>query len=88
MIKIGDLVVVVRLPSCGCAQALGEIFQVTDFVDTKTPHCIHCQAPRPAGPAAMGSPTGFSIELDRLKRIPPIDELDKLIVEEKNTVTA
>lgn len=82
MIKVGDLVWVADLPSCGCPHALGSIFHVTAFNDAPFSGCVHCGADRVPALAAWGDPSGWSVEVWRLRRIPPLEELDEVKKEE------
>ena len=80
-IKAGDLVVVVRASSCGCPPKLGHIFRVLEVRPPKGRlHCKHCKADLAPDPVAVERHApGFGSrvwELNRLKRIPPLDELE------------
>lgn len=86
MIKAGDLVQVVKLPSCGCSQMMKQVFQVTEFNNFSNPFCIHCGLLRERCEAAYSEVGKFSIEVYRLKRIFPLDETET--VTEKETLYA
>lgn len=81
-IKVGDLVAVIRGNGCHCSKDcdswLGRIFVVESLGKLET-KCYYCRAPFGVRPVAN---TGqFSLQLNRLKRIPPLDELEGVIVE-------
>jgi hypothetical protein len=83
-IKVGDLVVVVKpTPCCGNHGHIGTIFQVARLVHLEG-RCNWCGQVPPAEPGAdwgKNDASGFS--LITLKRIPPLDELERdQIVEE------
>jgi len=83
MIEVGDTVMVVRLPSCGCDTAMGHVFEVAGIRGSSTPPiCITCQRERIDGnPAAFGE--GHDpVELYRLKKLPPFHELANRKTEE------
>jgi hypothetical protein len=88
VIKVGDLVWVDKLPSCGCPHALGSIFQVTELRESRVGGCVHCGAYRPEASIAFGDDSRLGVEVYRLKRIPPLDELEKQTEEESREVTA
>lgn len=77
-ISVGDLVMVIRHTKyanlCACpSTAIGHIFRVQDI--SKTPsHCGRCMKPYPAEWCAWDG--GVVYELTRLKRIPPLSELE------------
>jgi hypothetical protein len=75
-IKPGDLVMVVRPSECGCRSSFGRTFRVSqvwhDITDIPCPQC-----------GVLVRETSFAFmdtdeagELFRLKRIPPLSELD------------
>ena len=70
-IAVGDLVQVVKLPSCGCDTAMGWIFEVSDIYDSEWAACLTCHSLRDAVPSALPA----KVEVYRLKRIPPLEEL-------------
>ena len=75
-IKVGDLVVVVRGMGC-CGKPTGnegKIFQVSRFENSGCT-CVYCGfSPMPT--SAWGLQGALSITLDRLRRIPPLSELE------------
>jgi len=76
-IKVGDLVVVARgMPCCGTRTGReGTIFVVSSIVLCPDVICLVCKAPLPP-PTAFGSRwKGF--DLQRLRKIPPLWELDE-----------
>jgi hypothetical protein len=76
-IEVGDLVVVWRLtPCCGKgAERVGQIFLVRSF--TTAANCCHFCGRSRTELLARG-PDGFRpIRLSRLKRIPPLADLDR-----------
>jgi hypothetical protein len=81
-IKVGDLVMVVRpTPCCNVSTgAEGLIFTVANF-DDYFKQCKFCSAPfQVSETSAEGASVG-AIRVSRLKRIPPLSELDDV----KNT---
>lgn len=81
-IAVGDLVVVARASACcGSTAWMGHTFKVTRIGRSPT-SCHKCDG-RVGAPAALGSPTGKWAGLDRLKRIPPLEELEGQRTEEK-----
>jgi hypothetical protein len=93
-IKVGDLVVVVRI-ACGCgySKALGRIFTVKEINDKHTT-CNGCGV-KAVGPFAtsgwmgrnhLGKLTLAAYAVRRLRRIPPLGELEG--VDEKETLHA
>ena len=79
-IQVGDMVMVVRGVTCcgSLTGSEGKIFAVTSiFTDTKGYICDFCEAKNEQY-AARGLPgTPRAIDLDRLKRIPPLSELEE-----------
>ena len=76
-IKVGDMVVVVRgMPCCGHSTPMqGHIFRVAQIRErtmTRFP-CLYCAA-ESDNPAALGGEK--PVDLCRLKRIPPLSELE------------
>jgi len=83
-IEVGDLVVVYKLPSCKCPQSLGLFGQVLALRHVGKASCAHCGAEREPALVAFGiTEDGCGIEAYRLKKIPPIEVLDELILEEE-----
>jgi hypothetical protein len=76
-IKVGDLVMVVRPRYC-CPHKnphLGTIFKVSKLLTTTAP-CDECGDRSPIDSAlAEGMTAGYNVL--RLKRIPPLDELER-----------
>lgn len=80
-IKVGDLVMVVKLPACKCPRThLGEIFTVIEVDGPIGWHCGACKSKTGYGMTARLT-TQFWAGFYRLKRIPPLEELerDKLV---------
>jgi hypothetical protein len=78
-IKVGDLVMVVRgARCCGGSDALGLIFKVDSIFhyDATDSKCRHCHAPAESGPVA-DSHLPHVWYLHKLRRIPPLDELER-----------
>lgn len=75
-IKAGDLVVVSRPRRCGCVGRLGKVFAVS-HVHTCVGNmkCASCGALYPAIAYAQDE-IGKTYDIERLKRIPPISELE------------
>ena len=83
-IKVGDLVVVMRPKRCGCNNSIGRIWVVKDLnSDERSGRCTECGVVTypPVTPTAHIS-NGYA-ELWRLKRIPPLSELEGERTEEK-----
>ena len=78
-IAVGDLVVVVRGLSCGCLNRVGEVFRVSEIrKSSPTGMCTSCNAIFDAQgiTVACGHPEG-TVNIKRLKRIPPLEELER-----------
>jgi hypothetical protein len=78
-IKVGDLVVVVKPTACcGAADHVGEIFRVAEIL-TLEGICRHCfRLPPPELGADYDTVhTNGGYSLSNLKRIPPLDELER-----------
>lgn len=80
-IQVGDLVQVVRASECGCTSTVGLIFRITEPPSWWISRCNTCGDRRmntllyESGiSASNGSTYGF--EGYRLKRIPPLEELE------------
>lgn len=74
-IKVGDLVMVVRATQCcGNVAANGWTYIVRRLV----PGPFVCYGCRKSSnePSAFGAPDGSMVRLSRLKRIPPLSELE------------
>ena len=80
-IQVGDLVMVVKaIPCCGTiGQWMGKIFTVVAFAPTWT--CAKCKKTTFATAAMIDS--HWRQPLVRLKRIPPLEELEGQRTEEK-----
>ena len=89
-IKVGDLVVVVRYGvSCprGCnkgTDTLGRIFSVRS-VEYMPLLCVGCDAPKGWATAAVAESGEQVYRVERLKRIPPLSELDDVKQDEEIT---
>lgn len=82
-ISVGDLVVVVRYAKkfCGCggkSNTIGRIFRVHDIRMSENRRCVDCNARKPDAIVAYpeNDPNNLIYTLDRLKRIPPLGELE------------
>ena len=79
-ISVGDLVQVVRKKPCGCIDTLGEIFVVETIVPAWAPaHCGTCMETTSSKGTPIAKWPGsqnFYSELSRLRRIPPLSELE------------
>ena len=81
MIEVGDLVVVVRpTPCCKKDGSIGKIYTVTGFISQA--RCKHCGEIY-EGSVAVVEEAGRGEPVSRLKRIPPMGELDNLILMEE-----
>lgn len=90
-IKVGDLVQVVKWPCCG--SHLGRIFKVGAMWNgvSDVNGCWQCSFIQSAGsPVIAGEGSrdsdGFRAKIEYLKRIPPLDELER--VSEREELTA
>jgi hypothetical protein len=90
-IKVGDLVVLVRGHECALAEAGGVpfVFNAT-YRYTTSVHCARCKADPLFGPGDYPrlpkSLGGWVVPMTWLKRIPPLDELER--EQEKKEITA
>ena len=85
-IEGGDLVMVVGPIQC-CRKytfVQGLVFRVGAFDIIGSWACIHCGSPMTGLPVAQGD--GHTIEVARLKRIPPLTEPDS--IEKREELTA
>jgi hypothetical protein len=73
-IKTGDLVQIVRPTRCGCGKSIGLIFQVS-AVESHSSYCDTCKAQLGTEIVALGL-HHYGMPLWRLKRIPPLSELE------------
>ena len=76
-INVGDLAVIVKPLPCGCSASLGLIFLVERIERCETyGYCVYCkQKTFPAGVCVVAH-GDFYTEVSRVKRIPPLDELE------------
>lgn len=77
-IEVGDLVYVAMLPTCGCDTAMGWTFVVDSFIEPRSAACVTCFKTRPAETCVWP----HNVELRRLKRIPPLADLEGKRTEE------
>jgi hypothetical protein len=78
-IKVGDLVVVVKPTACcGADDHVGDIFRVAQIVTLKG-RCNYCfrLSPPELGADYDQLPNNGGFGLSNLKRIPPLDELER-----------
>ena len=77
-ISAGDLVQIVRNRRCGCTTYMGLVFVVKSIATSaKGGYCHLCLGDTyPVGTVRAETPWGGYSELSRLKRIPPLDELE------------
>lgn len=82
-ISVGDLVVIVKPRICGCMEPLGHIHLVKKIIMSRESgvKCIYCGDVQPQTLLADFGEVGT--QLYRLKRIPPLNELEGLKSEEK-----
>lgn len=83
-IAVGDLVQVVKpKPCCGSTASMGQIFRVANIRggDWVLGPCWHCRADL-CVPHAQDPADGLWAEISRLKRIPPLSELEGQRTEE------
>jgi len=74
-ISVGDLVVVVKPKPCCGQGALGMVFRVTAILTTPT-RCLFCKTRNPLLLVAKGEADGLFVRFSRLKRIPPLVDLE------------
>lgn len=83
-IKAGDLVIVVKPKPC-CGKGMpGAIFRVTT-VSGGPAHCMLCGHYYIDSLDAQDETDGAWVEVNRLKRIPPLEELDDVKKNEEIT---
>jgi hypothetical protein len=84
-ISVGDLAIIVRAsPCCGNTASLGRTFRISD-ANRMQRRCTFCGTSRDAdGLQVDGQP--YWVDRDRVKRIPPPEELG--IVNERGELTA
>lgn len=77
-ISVGDLVVVVRGHVCKCVgfKNLGRIFQVSSMKQAEKTRCLGCKELTGAATLCFGDGNGKGYQSYRLKRIPPLGELE------------
>ncbi len=82
-ISVGDLVAVVRPMPCGCGDSIGWVYKVTKIAkqDHYTSGCRFCGKDYQVGLLAYRE-DGCGADLYRLKRIPPLGELEGQRTEE------
>ena len=84
-IKVGDLVMVIKATPCGCAQAIGMIYRVAKVrLCAAGIRCVFCGSEFPEDVLAENS-SGSGAQPYRLKRIPPLDELESETRDERIT---
>lgn len=82
-ISVGDVVQVVKLPVCGCDLAMGWTFTVNGIFSGADGNCSVCSAARgPDTVVAFSDPQLGCVEIWRVKRFPPFEELDGLETQE------
>ena len=82
-IQVGDLVMVVREKRCGCRGSIGAIFVVKGFsFDERAGQCTECMAITYPPFTNTAEVENCYAELPRLKRIPPLEELEGQRTEE------
>ena len=75
-INVGDLVICIRGRKCGCPSVSdGVVFKVTQIAPVGGPYS-GCNHPGFGGFLAISGDRVHRVELCRLKRIPPLDELE------------
>ncbi len=80
-LKVGDLVCVVKpTPCCGSTKLLGKVFTITKLGWSKTGliECGTCGKERKAVALTAKGEKKRSIDSSRLKRIPPLAELESV----------
>jgi len=71
MIKVGDLMMVVKpMPCCGKSGILGIPFIVKNIYIPTKPYCVHCNSDIPIEPSTKLN-SGNSVALYRLIKIDP-----------------
>jgi len=82
-IQMGDLVQVVRPTTCcNSSRYTGYLFVVRDLRVTHRGSCAACGQPTPPNEVCAIGPEGAHTELPRLRRIPPLSELEGVETEE------
>lgn len=87
-IQAGDLVVIVKPKTCGCQEPLGHIHYVKAIMMSASGgvRCIYCGNLEPQ--TVVADFGGIASEIYRLKRIPPLSELEGEKRDEKLTEPA
>lgn len=84
-ISVGDLVMIVKpAHCCGYDKGLGIIFTVTGFFDNGL-ICDHCKTETSNERVALVNGEWLAVHLDRVRRIPPLEELDDVKRDEEIT---
>lgn len=82
-IQVGDLVVVVAAPPCGCDESIGRVYRVGALV-MDTSHCSVCGLVMLRGLLVEDADyPRFGAYPWRVRRIPPLDELESKRTEEE-----
>ena len=81
-IKVGDLVMVVKLRKCGHGR-FGATYTAKELMTTVW-HCVDCKVVFPPEPGLITEEGGFT-PFWRVRRIPPIGELDDVKRDEEIT---
>lgn len=83
-IQVGDLVQVIKPSDCGCTNSIGRIFCVGSIAAIRHVQCKHCgQDAHMETLGAWRQDRSGWCELYRLKRIPPLAELDAVSTDER-----
>lgn len=84
-IKAGDLVVIVKTTPCGCCPptSVGRIFRVIRVKGSGLSRCTSCGFGWKRDGAYAFAEEGNGADVWRLKRIPPLRELDDVKREEE-----
>ncbi len=80
-LKVGDLVCVVKpTPCCGNIKYLGGVFTLVDLRPSPTGSilCNYCKRVRPLAVDMAITDTKLCFDSTRLKRIPPLAELESV----------
>lgn len=81
-INVGDLVMIVKpTPCCARSDTVGVVFQVS-FIFSGYEHCRYCGSGREVT-AAVYPEINRMVDFHRLKRIPPLGELDDVKQDEE-----
>lgn len=80
-IEVGDLVAIVRVPSCGCTASLGKIF-IVERISYERGCCAVCGFDREGYAAWHGD---LCTEVYLLRRIPPLTEPERTTTTEELT---